>query len=172
MKSCREYKETLWLDVYGELSPGDRPAWDDHLHKCEACRKDREELLSLLRHVKEVMPSPTLSPVEAEALTASIKRKLRGRQEKRSWQTRLLGAPNRLIPVLAAACVLIVLFGWIGLKELRPPSSGQSASNLKSEEPVMAKDLEVIRNLELLEDMETIQKLVQLVDGRKTVQYQ
>jgi anti-sigma factor RsiW len=172
MKSCREYKETLWLDVYGELSPEDRPSWGEHLKKCEACRREREQLVNFLQHLREVSPSPTLSPVKAETLTASIKRKLRGRQEKRSWPTRLLGAPNRLVPALAAACILIVLFGWLGVKEFSAPESAQNASNLKLQEQVLANDLEIVRNLELLEEMETIQKLVKVVDGRKAIQYQ
>ena len=164
MKPCPDHKETLWLDVYGELNPNERPAWEKHLETCEGCRQERKQLLRLLETVKAAMPSPTLSPEKTRALASSITRKLRGEREETWWQKRLIGIPHRLIPAVAAASIVIVAFGWFSMKGLRSPSSMRSISNLQSEEQILVKDLEIIKNLELLEEMDTLQKLVQAVD--------
>lgn len=164
MKTCPDHKETIWLDVYGELRPHERPAWEKHLETCEGCRREREELALWLQRVKANMPSPALSQEEADALASSIARKLKREQEERWWRKPLLGTPNRLIPALATACVLIVVLGWLGMKGFRNPFSMRSISHLNSEKQVVAGDLDVVKNLELLEEMDTLQKLVQLVD--------
>ena len=164
MKPCPDHKETLWLDVYGELDPNERPAWEKHLETCEGCRQERKQLVRLLQTVKGTMPSPTLSREEAEALAGSITRKLRGEREETWWRKRVWGIPNRLVPVLAAASILIVALGWFSMKGLRSPSSIGSISHLKTEEQVLVKDLDIIKDLEFLEEMDTLQKLVQVVD--------
>jgi len=164
MKPCPDHKETLWLDVYGELDPNERSAWEKHLETCEGCRQERKQLVRLFQTVKANMPSPTLSREEAEALASSITRKLRGEREETWWRKRVWGIPNRLVPVLAAASILIVALGWFSMKGLRSPSSIGSVSHLKSEEQVLVKDLDIIKDLEFLEEMDTLQKLVQVVD--------
>jgi len=110
------------------------------------------------------MPSPGLSREEAGALASSIIRKLRGERKETWWRKALFGIPNRLIPALAVASILIVAFGWFSMKGLRTPSSMRSVSNLQSEEQILVKDLDIIKNLELLEEMDTLQKLLQVVD--------
>ena len=164
MKPCPDNKETLWLDVYGELDTHERPAWEKHLETCEGCRQERKQLLRLLQTVKVNTPSPPLSRQRAGVLVSSITRKLREEREEKWWQKRLLGIPNRFIPALAAASILIVAFGWFSMKGFRGPSSMRSISNLKSEEQILVKDLDIIKNLELLEEMDTLQKLVHVVD--------
>jgi hypothetical protein len=116
------------------------------------------------------MPTPAFSPANARALAGSIRRRLREEEKKTYWRNRLFGIPNRLIPALAAACLLIVAFGWFSLREPKAPTLPQAVSDLQSEEKMLANDLDVIRNMELLEEMETLQKLVQVVDGRQAIQ--
>ncbi len=115
------------------------------------------------------MPSPALSRDKAAALAGSINRKLMGEREQGWWRKRLLGVPNRFIPALAAASILIGVFGWFGVKGPRDPSSIRGDSNLKSEEQILVKDLDIIMNLELLEEMDTLQKLVRVVDHRDVI---
>ena len=167
MKACPDHKETLWLDVYGELGPHERPAWEKHLETCEGCRREREQMALVLQRVKASMPSPALSREEADALASSLARKLKEEREETWWRKRPFGMPHRFIPALAAACALIVALGWFGMKGLRSPFSMRSISHLNSEEQVLARDLDVVKNLELLEEMDTLQKLVQLVDNGK-----
>ena len=162
MKACPEHEETLWLDVYGELDPHERPAWEKHLEACENCRRERKQLALMLQTMRVNTPSPTLSREETLALASSIARKLREEREETWWRKRLFGIPNSLIPALTVACILIVALGWFSMKGLRGPSS---MMHLNSEERMLAKDLDVIKNLDMLEEMDTLQRLVQVVDN-------
>ena len=47
MKPCSDYQEMLLLDVYGELNPAERRAWENHLSTCEHCRKEKEQLVAI-----------------------------------------------------------------------------------------------------------------------------
>jgi len=162
MKPCPEHEETLWLDVCGELDPNERPAWEKHLEVCENCRREREYLALMLQTVRVNTPSPILSREETLALASSIARKLREERKETWWRKRLFGIPNSLVPALTAACILIVALGWFSMKGLRSPSS---MTHLNSEERILAKDLDIIRNLDMLEEMDTLQRLVQVVDN-------
>jgi anti-sigma factor RsiW len=166
MKACPDCQETLLLDVYGELNSKNRPAWERHLETCAGCSKERRRLLDLLQLVRKEMRPPQLSPEKAHALTWSIKRGLR---DQPTWWERLWDVPNRFIPALAAASLLIVALGWFSISKLQGPSSFQNLSTLKPEEKMIVKDLEVINNLDLLEEMDTLQKLVQVVDNRDII---
>jgi hypothetical protein len=74
--------------------------------------------------------------------------------------------PNRLIPALAAACLIMIVFGWLGLNKFQDPFGTQDLSGLNSQEQMIVKNLEIIKNLELLEEIDTVQKLVRVVDHR------
>lgn len=162
MKPCPEHEETLWLDVCGELDPNERPGWEKHLEACENCRRERAQLALMLQTVRVNAPSPTLSRGEAQALAGSITGKLREGREETWWRKRLFGMPNRLIPALTAACILIVALGWFSMRGLRSPSS---MTHLNSEERILAEDLDIIKNLDMLEEMDTLQRLVHVVDN-------
>lgn len=165
MKPCPEHRETLWSDVYGELDPGKRPAWEEHLETCAGCRQEREQLALLLQTVRGNMPTPTLSREEAVTLASAITRKLKGEREEIWWRKRVWGVPNRLIPALVAGSILIVVLGWFGMKGPKTPGSLRSVSHVKSEGQILIKDLDIIENLELLEEMDTLRKLVHVVDN-------
>jgi hypothetical protein len=77
--------------------------------------------------------------------------------------------PNRLIPALAVVSLLIVALGWFTINKVQSPSSFQNLSGLKTEEQMIVKDLEVIDNLDFLEEMDTLRKLVQVVDNRDII---
>jgi len=55
MKQCSDYQEMLLLDVYGELNPLERHAWENHLGACEHCRKEKEHLVRLLQTIKTAL---------------------------------------------------------------------------------------------------------------------
>ncbi|OPX36764.1 MAG: hypothetical protein B1H12_06440 [Desulfobacteraceae bacterium 4484_190.2] len=169
MKPCPNHQETLWLDVYGELDPIKRSAWERHLKTCTGCREERQRLLGLLDLVRDEMAPPQLSPKKASALSWSIKRGLREQRANARWWKGLLSMPNRFIPALAAVSLLIVALGWFAVSKVQSPSSIQNLADLKSEEQVMVKDLEVIDNLDFLEEMDTLRKLVQVVDNRDII---
>jgi hypothetical protein len=69
----------------------------------------------------------------------------------------------RLAPALAAACVLIVtvMAGYW----LKDSFFGTGRNfDLASEPQLEAPDLDVVKHLDLLRDMDTIEKLIQIVD--------
>ncbi len=166
MKSCPDYQETLWLDVYGELAADARPAWEKHLESCNTCRLEKQRLLKLLDLTKELMPSAALSPEASRALQQSITRTIRKDAEKEWWRKRFFGITARPIPALVAASLLLVVLGWFGLRQLQSPSSVRPGSDLGLKEEMIAKDMEIIENLELLEQMDVLEKVVHLVDDR------
>jgi predicted anti-sigma-YlaC factor YlaD len=169
MKACQNHQETLWLDVYGELDPIERSAWERHLETCTGCREERQRLLGLFDLVREETDPPQLSPKKTRALSWSIKRGLREQLANTKWWKGLLDMPNRLIPALTAVSLLIVALGWFAINKVQSPSSLQNLSSLKSEEQMIVKDLEVIDNMDFLEEMDTLRKLVQVVDNRDII---
>jgi hypothetical protein len=64
---------------------------------------------------------------------------------------------------------MIVALGWFSISKLQGPSSFENLSSLPSNEKMFVKDLEVIDNLDLLEEMDTLKKLVQVVDNRDII---
>jgi anti-sigma factor RsiW len=169
VKPCQDFQETLLLDVYGELAPPEREAWERHLGVCEGCRRERERLHQFLRQLKEAMPAPSLSPEKARALADSILKELKTEGGKKWWKASFWRFPNRLVPAIAAVCLMILVLGWLSMREVKTPSIFQAGTNLNSEQQMIAKDLEVIRNLELLEEMEVLEKLVRVVDERNAL---
>ncbi len=164
MKPCTHYQETLLLDVYGELNPHERPEWERHLEQCEPCRSERERLLNMLGTVKATMPSPDMASEKAEGLPSSIRRVWREGLEKKPDRKPFWGAPARFAPALAAACLVIAVAGWFSFKEFRHAGIIQKGPKVVMEEQLASEDLEVVKNLELLEEMEDVEKLVELLD--------
>lgn len=168
MKCCSDRQETLWLDVYGELPQEVLTAWEKHLETCRGCYYERAVLLQLLENVKEAMPVPSLSHKDSEALQNDITRQLKGKQGNAWFRKPFLSGYIRPIHALAACCMLIVAFGWFGLKGLQNTTSVQTLSNLGIEEQMIAKDLDLLDNLELLEEMDTLEKLGQVMGWGET----
>jgi anti-sigma factor RsiW len=161
MEACREYQETLLLDVYGELGYKERAQWEQHLEKCAGCREERRKMLRFLGRVKESSWTPELSPEKASALSWAIKRKLAPREEGSRWRDRIVPFPARAMAAVAAGCCVVVLSGWLALKWFEAPPGGPGPA---PEMQISQKDLEVLRNLELLEELETLRKLVHVID--------
>ena len=164
MAPCAEYKESLLLDVYGELDPRELQAWEMHINGCEQCCEERKRVLRLIQTIKASMPAPVLSPPKAMALTASALRKLGKEQEEPWWRKLSAGMPQRLIPAIATAAVLVILVSWVTFRELKKPAPSTMASNRTAQEQLIPKDLDVIDNLEMLKEMDELTKLVQLLD--------
>lgn len=170
MKHCREWQETLWLDVYGELSPEMRLRWEKHLEGCRSCYQERTQLLNLLKNVNEAMPEPTISNEDVNALYNDVKGKLkdehRGIDRWRKW---LFKGYVKPIHALAACCLLIVAFGgWFGLRGMQQTSPVVTIFDPWGKEQLIATDMDLLENLELLEEMDTLEKLDQVMGKKET----
>jgi DNA gyrase/topoisomerase IV subunit A len=165
MASCHNQKENLVLYVYGELDSNSGKEIEDHLAKCKSCRHEHQQLLSLLGNIKEVVSSPELSPKQVNSLVANIKWQLNDRRKEKWWRRYLDFRPARMITAIAAACILIIVAGIIGYvkntdtNEFQPVAGQQNKGVMLSDT-----DLEIIKNLEFLKEMDAIQKLSQVVD--------
>jgi len=158
MDACAHHKETLVLDVHGELTPDERTAWHRHLVECEDCRRERERLLALVDKTKKELCVPPLSSEEEQLLSSSVLRTLRtAKPEPRPKKVGWLLAPA------LAACMVVVVAGWFGLKNL---GSGTVAvrSVPVSEEQIIRNNQELLENMELLQEMDSVEQLVRLLD--------
>jgi hypothetical protein len=140
------------LDVLGEPMDSQlRRDWDSHVASCEGCRREREQLARVLGRVRRAGEPPALSVRQADAMARHVGWRVRNER----LTTR--AAPRRRATIwrsLAAACALLVVIvvGYRAQERLFP-------------EPLAdLQDIEVIKNLDLLREMDTIEKLVEVVD--------
>lgn len=162
MSPCPEYKNTLLQDVHGELDSRERDAWEQHLSVCESCRQDKKKLLELIQAAKGTIPPAVLSTEDAHALYRSIERSI---QSKRNpWRDALFKSPGTLVPSLVAACLLIILGSWLGLRDSKSPDTSVNIPDLVAEEQYILNNKDLLENLELLQEMDSLEKLVTLLD--------
>jgi len=164
MDYCREWQETLWLDVHGELTPDERLEWEKHLETCSPCYQERERLLQMLKSVTEAIPEPTLSREDTGALYHAVTGKLKAEHLGKSrWREWFFHGYIRPVHALAACCLLIIAFGWFGLRGPQQTTRVGTISDLGRQEQVIVKEIDLLENLELLEEMDTIEKLDQVL---------
>jgi anti-sigma factor RsiW len=163
MTPCADRRETLLLDVYGELPSTERPAWEAHLETCAGCRGERQELVRLLEATRESMAASALSPVKAKSLRESITERWRPARSTRWWQELLLGVRLRPVSALIAVCLLLAV-GWFGFREFHLQSLKDRRADTR--ERILVSDREVVENLDILEQMDDIERVVKVVDHR------
>jgi hypothetical protein len=165
MASCHNQKENLVLYVYGELDSNSGKEIEDHLAKCKDCRLEYEQLLSLLGNIKEAVASPELSPKHVNSLVANIKWQLNDRRKEKWWRRYLDFRPAHMITAIAMACILIIVAGIIGYVKNTDTNEFQPVAGRQNEGEMLSDtDLEIVKNLEFLKEMDAIQKLSQVVD--------
>jgi hypothetical protein len=162
MKPCPDRDEMILLAAYGELDPEQRQDWEQHRTACPGCRVEYEALLGLLARIKESMPVPELSEKRASSILWSVKRELRKEGEKPSWWKQWLLQPGRLVPALATVSIVLITFGLFGPNFTEKSSPPQTVPDVENE--AVIKDLDVLTNLDFLEDMDTVQELLNVLD--------
>ena len=165
MASCHNQKENLVLYVYGELDSNSGKELEDHLAKCKSCRHEHQQLLSLLGNIKETVSSPELSPKQVNSLVTNIKWNLNDRRKEKWWRRYLDFRPAHMITAIAAACILIIVAGIIGYVKNTDTNEFQPVAGRQNEGEMLSDtDLEIVKNLEFLKEMNAIQKLSQVVN--------
>jgi len=160
MQACRNQNEILMLDALGELKDSRmRRDWEDHLKACDGCRQERARMLNLLGKVKHAGMPPELTAEQADAMAKTIGWQLRNERIKTFQES-----PRRFrfMPVLATACAIIVVV--LGGYRLQQHLSIPGHEMEMSADLMLPEDLEIIKNFELLKDMDTIEKLMHVVD--------
>jgi anti-sigma factor RsiW len=160
-QACRNHQETLMLDVMGELSDHRlRRTWEAHLERCAPCRVERQRLVRLFATMRASAAPPELSGAEAALMGGRVLRELRRPADRRVGAGRSL----RLAPAMAAAGVMIIVAAAGYFFQDQFFGSGKVA-DLRLEEQLPLQDVEVIKQLDFLKSLDTIEKLVQVVDS-------
>jgi hypothetical protein len=147
------------MDVLGELNdPRLRGPWEEHLKQCIGCRRERDRMLSLISDMRQAGMPPELTPAQAQAMADKVGWRLRNERLDRPDK---FGRRFRLVPALAAVCALfvVVVSGyWLADRLLDREGGDDISAELN------VQDLEVINHLDLLKNMDTIEKLIHVVD--------
>lgn len=164
MGACKDHEQRLILDVFGELNSEERRNWEAHLQSCPGCFRERERLARILTEIRSAGTPPELTPAESAQMAASVKQRLQG--ERRAATFKRQGYWTRAIfrPAFAAAGLILVLSGFLGYTMKDRFADLSRWSKVTQESLPENQDREIVENLELLKEMETIQKLVNIVD--------
>lgn len=122
-----DWKERLALILYDELPEPQRKETEDHLHACESCRTELEELRKL-HHV--LGPQTLLKPAEQLLMESrqQLRSALRNEREKKSFWEHLGeklygGAPSYQIALGYCSAIIIgLLIGYAAFGRTTPPS--------------------------------------------------
>jgi len=170
MEACHDQQKNLVLYVYDELDSNSGIEIENHLSRCKFCRSEYQQLLSLLGNIRDAVSSPELSPKQVNSLVGNIKWELRDRKKDKWWRRYLDFRPAYMIPAIAAACMIIITAGIIGYVKNNNTNEVQPVAVQQNEELMLSDtDLEIVKNLEFLKEMDAIQKLSQVVDFNREV---
>ena len=124
---CKQCEEFLTLELYGELPPEQRAAYEAHLPGCVHCQAARNEfrrLHEVLAERPRLEPSPDFLVECRQGLAEALERERLGWQGLlREWLPFLQLPPRQVAPRFALALSLIVFgfgLGWT----LRPRAAG------------------------------------------------
>ncbi len=166
MQACLNQEKNLVLYAHGELDAVTGKKIANHLAGCEPCRSEYRQLVSLLGNIRETVATPVLSSKQVNSMVANIKWRLKSGEKEKWWRRYADFAPSRIVPAVAAACILIIVAGIIGYQILdRAPQLPQLAGRQSEDLMLSDHDLEIVKNLEFLKDMDAIRKLAQVVDA-------
>ena len=163
MPDCTDRNEQVMLDVYGELDAGARSALEDHLSTCADCRREKESLTAMLGQVRQAMVPPPLSMQDSAAMVRRVQDRLAvfrlpGGRRQPVKEKRVLW-----IPALAAACVLVLVAIFVGYE--RSGNIAQPvAQRIDISQKLPENEEEIVKNLDLLKNFNTLEKLSQVVD--------
>jgi hypothetical protein len=140
--------------------PRARSAWEAHLLSCEACRLEKARVQALLGKIRAAGAVPALSSADADSMARKVLWRLRNAD---------LGVLPKRRPLfklgwaLASAGVLIIA-AFAGYRLHDRMAGAERVATLPQELQLPKEDFEVIENLDLLRQMDTIDKLVNVVD--------
>ena len=165
MISCSKAQELLIKQTVDALEEPESLAVQAHLEICPECRLEKEQLHGLLNRAREQTRPKRLNRAEAEGLMDAVTARLAQDSRPAKATPRLLKRPMILIPA-AAACASLAAALILTFQVNR--TNVHDGISLKQSAQLQEPDLEVIQNLDLLQDLETIQKLVSITHDEQS----
>lgn len=161
---CTDAHHLLPRHMDGELDEAERRRMEAHLDSCAACRREAEALTKsweMLGELDEIEPNPFYVSRFFARVAEQTPRpaKLAGFLES-------LLAPRRLIPLLAAAG--LVIFITISAHQILHRTDTAVAENqLFEADPEMVESIEVAENFDLINELDFLSdlELIQGLDG-------
>jgi hypothetical protein len=163
MNICPEYKEILFLDIYGELDSISRSKWQAHLKGCAVCKKEHARMTGLVGRVREIMTPPPLAPPETRSLIRAARAEMIHGEERTSRASRL-SRHWRFSPALATACVFAAMISIWSLGTFDSFLNKDRSPGKDHWQGLRAEEVEIIRNFDLLKQMDSVEKLVHTLD--------
>jgi hypothetical protein len=166
--ACKEFHESLMLDLLGEPDPEKRKQWEKHLDGCGPCRLERTRLLRLIGKLKKSANPPELSETEVARFAQDISWKLSNEKLQAGLKQQPRATRLRRIPAMVALCILLAFGTLLWYRAGDHFFESGQVDDQRAEMALPKQDLDVIRNLDMLKDMETIRTLVQTIDKPTT----
>ncbi len=161
MISCPHVTRLLIRQTAESLNDQEQRAVKAHLKICPACRQEQERIQGLLARAREQTRPGRMSRAESEQVLDAVHDRLDLEPRTSPTWPALLKRPMVLVPA-AAACAALAGVLVLTFQFERSPGHPDSALHQAAHNEEL--DREVIQNLDLLQDMETIQKLVSITD--------
>ena len=164
MSACLNKEKILLLDVHGDLDAQERAAWEKHLQTCDGCLDEKKRTLQLLANIKQTNVLPVFNSKADDIFTRNLMNKLHKEKMSRKKQIKWPKWPFWPLPAMISTCIIILVIGTYSFKMLRMTSENhyQEDSNLAGR--ISTEELEIITNFDMLNDMDSIKKIVELVD--------
>ena len=137
----------------GQLPPAERERVARHLEECPDCQQDTELLRDLLGNLARAIGEPP--DVSWPRYRAELRAKLEARRERIAWWRRPM--PVALSASLAGILLLVAVWGGRELSKSTDPVG--PAEVAIGQELDLLQDLRTVERLDLLEDLEVIRNL-------------
>jgi hypothetical protein len=121
-------------------------------------------MVRMIDAVKDTMRPPLMEAPVANAMVAAIRRKLNTSSRTAWWRPRLGGRPLGWVPALAVCALLIIAVGVVSYQMLNSPARDTALAPDDGQGQVMMADMELLKHMDLLLEMDSVQKLVQVID--------
>jgi hypothetical protein len=168
MMACKDYHESLILDVMGEPDPKNRNLLENHLDGCRACRTERTRLIRLLETMRNSANPPELSETEVDRFAQGISWRLKNQKIQAGLKQQPQTTVVRRIPAMVALSLLLAFGAVLWYRAGDRFFQSVQTDEQRAEMTLPKQDLDVIRNLDMLKDMDTIQTLVRTIDQPNT----
>jgi len=75
MNKCRNWQETLWLDLHGELNHAAHAEWERHMAVCENCRREKARTGRMMDLIRVETAEPKLPTDGAKRVIERLRRR-------------------------------------------------------------------------------------------------